>query len=171
MFIPDSATSQDNVPFLEDAKGDGAKYYSTSKSITDCETDVRNAIALNGGFVVNFASGKFKSGDSVRFGYIIEFVIKGIPGRITIMGLPIRKETPSKIKQTRKMALLNVANSFQSAFMINRLVPGSNPLIMHMLVDGPTGEQVPIHEAIENRYQLSLPETSDIQEGEFKEIS
>lgn len=169
-FTPDQSKSTTDVPFIEDAQGAGAKYYSTTKSLEKCETAVRDSIALHGGHVASIVSGLFNINGVKRHGYLIDFSLGGNPGQITVLGFPMRKTTEARIKQVKRMALLNVAESFQSAFMCKQLMPGSNPLIMHLLVNGET----PLHEILAEQYQINLPdqpELPEIVDADFHEIS
>jgi hypothetical protein len=127
------------VPFLEDARADFAPFYSSSKTIKQAQSEIEKHLAKLGASVTNFVSGRFPDGEKTRFGYLINFRMKGVDGRIVVAALPIRRYTSTKEKQARVQALLNVSQWLQTQITQQVFSPGSNPLVPYLLAaDGKT---------------------------------
>ena len=118
-----------------------------------------------GAAVSHFQSGKFAD----RYGYRIEFIWRGARGRIDVAALPLRKETPGKIKRCKRQALFSVMHKLQGQFNSQLNMPGDVPLVPYMLdASGRT-----LIEAMREEGQLPAltdSETdSDVVEGDFRE--
>lgn len=135
-FTPTDSTSDLKVPFFEEARSDYAPYYSVQGyTIGKAKAQITAEIGKLSGAVVAFRDGYF--GESPRrYGYVIEFVLNGSPGRIQAAGLPIRKSTPVKIDKVRIQALLNVRDWLKTAVTSMIFSPGNNPLVPHLIGKG-----------------------------------
>lgn len=164
-FIPDDQGDL-TVPFFEDASSAlGVVGYTTSLSEAKLQAKVKQAMADLGGVVTGFQSGKFGN----RHAYRIEFIYQGSAGRIDIACLPVRKETPARLRQTKRQALFSVWKRLESQFNSMLVSPGDVPLVPYMLNEkGQT-----MLEWMRDAGKLAqLPEPKDDDdavEGEFRE--
>jgi hypothetical protein len=137
-----------SAPYFEDISSDeGFKGFSTQKSIKKLETEVTDAISKLGGFIVSIQRGKFTDEKiRSRFGYVFVFNIPG-PGNqgtvlaeIKIAALPLRKYTPAKEEQTKKMALYIVRDWLEDMFNFQRLTPAPVATLIPFMIgkDGDT---------------------------------
>lgn len=162
--IDRSAFQQDGILYLEDATSKNSQFHAVNLSLEEGENRVRMSISKLGGAVVQFIPVIFEQPE--RYGYLIEYVFKGGAfGQMPIAGLPIRtkKHTqyfPKKVEQARKQALYVAAQMFDSAYNSMRHMPLSNPLLMHLLVDGQKTIAQMIAERQELPEQFLLPEVT-----------
>lgn len=164
-FTPTAKDTKIEVPFFEDARADFAPYYAAEKTIERAKDALTAEIGKLGGIVVAFQEGHFGAGKKTRYGYRIAFTYAGRPGAISVAGLPIKNDhTERKIKQVKVQALMNAADWFKAAITQRVFSPGTDILLMHLLVDGRRTVADYIREA------GRLPELSDgndIVEGEY----
>lgn len=164
-FKPDIDEKDLVVPFFEDAKNeDGVIGYTTQKSIKQLKAEITAGFGRLGGSVIGFQSGKFGN----RYGFRIEFTFAGVPGRMDVACLPIRKETETKVDKTKRHALYSVQKRLEAEYSTMLVMPGDVPLMPYMLNDkGQT-----ILEVMRESNQIpALPESieEDIIDGEFDE--
>lgn len=162
-FIPDD---HDNlkVPYFEDASSLlGVIGHSTQRSEQELRVEIERAMGHLGAAVLLFQAGKFGN----RYGYRIEFRWGGARGRIDVAALPLRKETPGKIKRCKLQALFSVMHKLQGQFNSQLNMPGDVPLVPYMLdASGRT-----LIEAMREEGQLpALPKPDEeAVEGEWRE--
>lgn len=134
-FTPTDEPDETKIIFYEEARADYAPYYSSSKSIDDAKKEVLAELSKLGAGVLSFQEGTY--GDNPkRHGYQITFNLRGMTGVIRVAGLPMRKPTDSKKDSVRAQALLNVRDWLKASVTQPVFSPGSNPLLMNLLVDG-----------------------------------
>lgn len=127
-----------NVPCIENARADFAPYYAPQNwSIGKAKNAVTAEVGKLGGAITDFKEGYFGSEDNPRYGYVIEFVMNGAPGRIQVAGLPIcNRLTEQKIEKVRIQALLNVRDWLKAGITSMIFSPGNNPLTQHLIGQG-----------------------------------
>ena len=172
-FTPTEEKSNLTVPFFEDATAAFAPYYSSQKTVDDAKSEIRSEVGKLDASVNSFVDGYFGS-DPKRYGYLIEFLYNGAPGVIKIAGLPIRKVTESKLKRVKVQALLNVRDWLKASVTQHVFSPGSNPLIMNLLV--PNTQQTLLEYMKSGNFQNMLQSGDDkkdtsIVDGEFSEVN
>ncbi len=168
-FIPDEREEGLTVPFYEDATQTlGIVGHSSSRSEKELRVEIERAMAHLGAGVNGFTSGRFgKDGGPYRYGYVIEFKWQGVDGRIQVAGLPIRKETPSRIDKSKRHALYSVMHRLQAQFNSQLVMPGDVPLVPYLLnEDGQTLMEVI---AEQQKFPKLMDPQADIQEGEWRE--
>lgn len=135
-FIPDSKDNAIAAPFFEDARADFAPYYSSTKNLKTAMNEVAQEMVKLGAFITNFQPGKFTVNKRERLGYVIEFLLNGVTGRLTIAGLPLYSTTAAKENRVRVQCLLNVRDWLKAAVTMQVFSPDTSPLIPYLLVDG-----------------------------------
>jgi len=164
-FKPDVDEKDLVVPYFEDASNeDGVIGYTTQKSQKKLKAEITAGFGRLGGSVVGFQSGKFAN----RYGFRIEFTFAGVPGRMDVAALPIKKETESKVDKAKRHALYSVQKRLEAEYSTMLVMPGDVPLMPYMLND--SGKT--ILEMMRESGQLpALPEKveEEIIEGEFYE--
>jgi hypothetical protein len=144
-FIPDQPDRQQPVPYLEDVSGAGGWVgHTTSKSIDVLTAEISTALGRLGGNITGVQSGSFQDdGNPVRKrpGYVLRYTYatpdgRALAGKIEIAGLPIRKYSPEKEKQSRKMALFMLRDSLEGLWYMQQLSPGLVALMPFMLAEG-----------------------------------
>lgn len=169
-FVPDELPDGLQVPFYEDASGAlGIVGHATNRSEKELRVEVERSMAHMSAAISSFASGRF--GDEpgpYRYGYVIEFKWQGVAGRITVAGLPLRKETPSRIDRSKRHALYSVMLRLQSQFNSQLLMPGDMPLVPYLLNErGQTLMDVVAEQ--QGFPQLEAPQ-GDVVDGDFREM-
>ncbi len=135
--IDKSALVETDMLFFEDANASNSQYHTSGekRSIESAQEEVRRAFARLGGAVVSFIPVVFEKPD--RVGYLIEFVFRGgAYGQFPVAGLPIRTSTDIRKTRARVQALMVAADILDANANAARHIPLSNPLLMHLLVDG-----------------------------------
>lgn len=127
-----------DILYFEDANATNSQYHESHKrrSLEDAQDQVRRAFARLGGAVVSFVPVVFENPD--RVGYLIEFVFRGgAYGQFPVAGLPIRSNT-AEVRKThaRVQALMVAADILDANANAQRHIPLSNPLLLHLMVDG-----------------------------------
>lgn len=164
-FIPDEHDDL-RVPYFEDASSLlGVIGHSTQRSEQELRVEIERAMGHLGASVLFFQAGKF--GD--RYGYRIEFRWRGAKGRIDVAALPLKKDTPSKMKKCKRQALFSVMHKLQGQFNSQLNMPGDVPLVPYMLdASGRT-----LIEAMREEGQLPALTDSEsdpnVVDGEFRE--
>ena len=162
-FIPDDFNEELDVPFFEDAtNADGVVGYTTGKSVKQLKSMITTGFGRLGGSVTGFQSGKFGN----RYGFRIEFTFNGVPGRMDISALPIRKATEVRIDKAKRHALYSVWQRLQAQYNSMLIMPGDVPLVPYMLnASGQT-----ILEVMRESGQIPALPTGEesVIEGEFK---
>lgn len=135
-FVPDDFEIKEAaVPWFEDASSElGIKGHATSRTIDDLKTEIRAAMSALGGGVTAFLIGHW-DGKPMRYGYEIRFKYGQRAGRIHIVALPLKKETPGKKERTLKQALYTVRESLQAQFNAGIMMPGNAPFVGYLLDD------------------------------------
>lgn len=154
-FTPTEDVRVAKVPYFEEARADLAPYYDNFKhwTVKKAQQAVQDEIVKLEGTVTGFIAGVFED-PRPRYGYRIEFVFKGAPGRINLAGLPLRHTaTQRKIDGVRVQALLNVRDWLKTQVTSMIFSPGNNPLIPHLL--GPGNRTMA--EFIADRASLDIP--------------
>jgi len=137
----DALKTEIEVPFFEDATGETAPNYRTTRSVTDAQSELSRWLGKHGGIVTGMIPVRFNNAvaakNVLRYGFIVEFMFGGgARGRMHIAALPLRKESVDKKNRVLAMALLNRAEYFKAAFTTRIHDPYSNPLLQYLLVDG-----------------------------------
>lgn len=165
VFTPSEQDLAFDIPYFEDAKAEFAPYYSSSKTISNAKAEIRLELSKLEASVKRFQEGHFGI-DPKRYGYQISFFLQGAPGVIRVAGLPIRKETDRKIERVQVQALLNVRDWIKASVTQPVFSPGSNPLMMNMLVPG-SGKTIGEYLLKSGNLALPIGEDSEVFEGEF----
>lgn len=153
-FTPDNKDSTINAPWFEDARTDFAPYYSSTKNVKSAMSEVAEEMVKLGAFITSFQPGKFTVNKRQRLGYVIEFLLNGATGRITVAGLPLYSHTEAKEKRVRVQCLLNVRDWLKAAVTMQVFSPDTSPLIPYLLVPGADGQQYTIAELVTRRGEL-----------------
>ncbi len=171
VFIPEQTPAAKLVvPFIEDARTDYAPYYSSKKTIAEVQGEIAAELGKLGGFVNMYLPGYF--GDKPkRYGYEIRFSFKGAPGLIRVAGLPMRSETPTKKNQVAVQALCNVRDWLKMLVTQQVFMPGSEPLMQYLLVDGRDGQKTLAEYLLETGRLplLAAPKADEAVEAEVVE--
>jgi hypothetical protein len=136
-FTPtDNPQSKLTVPYFEDARANFAPYYNIEdRPLDKVQDEIRAELAKLGGINSEFQEGYF--GTTVkRYGFLLKFQVGANRAQMQVAGLPMRKETPAKIKKVRLQALLILRDWLKSAVTSRVFAPGSNVLLQFLLVDG-----------------------------------
>ena len=167
-FVANVDTDELIIPFWEDASNaDGVMGYTTGKKIKELKVLITGDFGKIGGSVISIVEGKNLAG--TRYGYQINFTFRGMPGRLVVMALPIRKETPSKINKAQRHALISVHARLVSQYNTALVMPGDIPLMPWLLnAEGQT--MVEYLQKIGSVPALPEPQEDIIEEGEFTEI-
>lgn len=136
--IDDAVHEKLPPPYFEEATAEFAPYYTVgAHGVTEPQVklDVTEEIAKLDGEILGFQKVKYEG----RFGYMIKYHLRGLPGVIHVAGLPIKhKATDKKISHVRVQALCNVRDWLKSAVTAEIFSPGCNILASHLLVPGST---------------------------------
>lgn len=155
-FTPENKDSTITAPWFEEARADLAPYYSSTVTLKSAQAQVVSEMGKLMAAVTNFQAGKFEVNKRQRFGYVIEFLLNGAPGRIQVAGLPIKSYTPAKETRVRVQCLLNVRDWLKAAVTMQVFSPDTSPLIPYLLVPGAGGQQYTVAEYILSRGNLPL---------------
>jgi len=166
-FTPTQAERPElDIPYFEDARADYAPYYASSKNVMTAKSELAQALALLGGIIIAFQEGKFGTGRKARHGYQIYYEYNGAKGRFAVAGLPMRAaETERKVEQVRTQALLNAADWWRSTITQQVFSPGTDPLMMNLLVDG----ERTVVEYMRETGSFPRLSAGDVVDGEFEE--
>lgn len=131
------------VPYFEDISGDvGYRGYSTGKSIEKLQSEVTNAIANLGGYLLNVQRGKFTDDRGRgRFGFVFLFSIAGPGGTGTVMAeikvaaFPLRKWSANKEEQAKKMVLFVLRDWLVSMFNFQKVTPTEVATLIPFMLD------------------------------------
>lgn len=177
-FIPDQPNEQQPVPYFEDVNGAGGWVgHTTSKSIESLCAEISTALGRLGGSVIGVQSGSFQdehAPNRKRPGYVIRYTYatpdgRSLAGKIEVAGLPLRKHTPEKEKQSRKMALYMLRDALEGLWYMQQLSPGLVALMPFMLAEN--------DQTFSQKFQsglLALPmprRMDDVVDGQAKEVS
>jgi len=145
-FIPDEQQNNIDIPYFEESsKKYGIQGHGTNKTESQLLSEIASAIGRLGGMYQGADSGTFEFAEGeVRYGYSIRFNLAGHNGEIKLAALPIRSETPARIRQAKRQALFNLRETLEAQYMMVLLVPGSMPLMEHLSLPGgqPLAEKV-----------------------------
>jgi hypothetical protein len=126
------------VPFLENARADFAPYYTADQhswTVAKAKVALESELGKLSATVSRYREGDFTIAGQVRRGYQIEFIWKGVRGRIMVAGLPIEKTTTDvKLNKAKIQALLNVRDWIKVAITARIFSPGEHPLISHLIL-------------------------------------
>jgi hypothetical protein len=124
------------VPYIEEARSDYAPYYSPRGwSVQKAQAAVSAEFSKLGAGIQRFREVDFQIEGQERRGYFIEFVWRGVPGKMLVAGLPIRKQrTEVKLRDVKIQALLNVRDWIKSAVTAEVFSPGNSPFLPHLLL-------------------------------------
>jgi len=167
-FVPIVDKDEVVIPFWENAtNADGVVGYTTGKSIRELKALITGDFGKIGGSVIGFVDGKNLA--DTRYGYQINFTFRGAPGRLVVMALPIRKETPTKINKAKRHALISVHARLLAQYNTALVMPGDLPLMPWLLnTEGQT--MVEYLQEIGSVPALPEPQEDIIEEGKFTEI-
>lgn len=167
-FVPTVNKDEVVIPFWEDASNaDGVRGYTTGKSIRELKALITGDFGKIGGSVIDFVDGKNLAG--TRYGYQINFTFRGAPGRLVVMALPIRKETPTKINKAKRHALISVHARLESQYNTALVMPGDVPLMPWLLnAEGQT--MIEYLQEVGSVPALPEPQEDIIEEGQFVDI-
>lgn len=129
------------VPYWEDARADIAPYYSLRDwTLADMMKAVEVEFSKLGAGIRRFRYGVFDIEEQERHGFQIEFVWKGVKGRIVVAGLPMRGEiTDTKLLKVKLQALAVTRDWIKAAVTAQVFSPGAHPLVPHLILpDGTT---------------------------------
>lgn len=164
-FIPDEQDDSLVIPFFEDASGQiGVSGYSTTKSESVLKSEIERWMARMGAGVAAIQSGKM----GARYAYQIEFIYHGRKGRMRVVALPIRSETPARIKQAKAQALFSVARKLEAQYNAMLNSPDDFPFMLNLLDDkGKT-----LIEVLQEQGTVpALPEPKEpVPEAEWREV-
>lgn len=135
--IDPSALAQESILYFEDANSSNSQFHAIRKSTTidDCKQRVQVAMSKLGGAPLQFIPVIFENPS--RYGYLIEYVFSGgAHGQLPVAGLPLKNESPSNKVASRKQALMVAAHMMNASYNAIQHTPLSNPLLLHLLVDG-----------------------------------
>lgn len=137
-FIPSENDNGIEVPYFEDARADYAPYYRSidNTPLQSAKAQVGAEMAKLGAGVSRIVEGYFDDLSPRRYGFQIHYFYGGMPGRLDVACLPLRNKTARKLKAAQVQALLNVRDWLKAAVTAKVFTPGSNFLIMNLLVDG-----------------------------------
>lgn len=156
--IDPSAFADDQLLFLEDANAKNSQYHAVHRDVKESQDEVRRAMARLGGAVTQFTPVIFEEPD--RYGYLIEYVFRGGAfGQFPVAGLPIRARQPSETlkDKARRQALNIAADVLDASANSARHIPLSNPLLLHLLIDGKQtiAQMIAERQALPERFLLS----------------
>lgn len=156
--VDTTALKNGDILYFEDANSSNSQYHTggDKRSIDDAQEQVRRAIARLGGAVISFIPVIFEQPE--RVGYLIEFVFRGgAYGQFPVAGLPIRSSTENRKKYARVQALMVAADILDANANAARHIPLSNPLLLHLLVDGKQtiAQMIAERQALPERFLLS----------------
>lgn len=148
-FLEDDKTNTRlhiRVPYFEDARANFAPYYASAAAakpekrkrlLVDSQDAVGAELAKLGGVVTRIRAILAKENSQRRYGFLIEFEYRGVPGVLHVVGLPMKSaETPLKVLGVQVQALLNVRDWLKAAVTNQVFAPGGDVLIPYLLVDG-----------------------------------
>jgi hypothetical protein len=136
-FVPDQSEAQE-VPYFEDAIGsEGWEGHRTEKTIDRLKSEIGEVIGLLGGFVSFYKPGVFHIGDVDRPGLQVYYSLAGMPSRMDIAALPVRKA--HNREKSLKMALYMFRAALKGAWFMQMLSPGLSVLIPFMIADRESG--------------------------------
>lgn len=164
-FIPQNQEAK-KVPYFEDVAGkssEGWEGHESEKSIDRLKNEVAEAIGRLGGFVSHYQSGDFEIGDMRRSGLRLFYSLGGVPARIDIAALPVRR--PSNRERSLKMALYMLRDGLRGLWFFQQLSPGYAPLMPFMIADN-EGHTVSQLWAGREIGKLLPPSASEFIEGE-----
>lgn len=135
--IDTSAINKPDILYFEDATSKNSQFHAVNRSLTEVQESVRISMGKLGGAVTQFIPVIFE--DPKRYGYLIEYVFRGGAfGQFPIAALPIRREQPHLVEKARKQALMVASHLMDASYNVQQHTPMSNPLLLHLLVDGQT---------------------------------
>jgi len=138
-FIPDQMSVQTpQVPYFEDSKLHEVPGRGTEKSELQLQNEIRNLMVRLQAANVYFTVGKYYSGNGIpdRHGYLMTFTLNGIPGRMEIAALPLRKETDARKRDALKQSLYLVRQWLEAEIMSVMYRPGAVPLVPYLIGQG-----------------------------------
>lgn len=155
-FTVDSPSDQTEVmkrktPFFEDAQSVQAAGYDLRNEIEYYQTKLETALRRMEATQIIFINAK-DDAKPLRYGYRITFRLNGIPGRIDILAMPLKKETPARKLQALKQALYIKALELEAALNSRFIEPGAIPLIPYLIGDG----DMTVKEAMTRGYDLPM---------------
>lgn len=138
-FIPEPVSrGSDQIPYFEDSSEVKIPGWRTRKDAPTLQREIMGLmLKLNAGNV-NFTPGRFPAAPNQpqRYGYLMTFSLNGIPGRMEIAALPLRKETAIRKDDALQQALFLVRNWLESEIYSVMYRPGSVPLIPFLIGAG-----------------------------------
>ena len=168
-FVPDEPMEGLHIPYYEDASSSlGIVGHATNRTEQELRIEVERFMAHLGAAITGFYSGRFGEDEGpFRYGYVIEFKWEGNSGRIIVAGLPIRKETATRIDKAKRHALYSVMLRLQSQFNSQLVMPGDMPLVPYLLNEKGQSLMEVIAEQ-QGFPQLEAPQ-GEVVEGDFRE--
>jgi len=167
-FTPDDHQQEAlQVPYIEDARADMARLYSSDKTINQAKSEIEINLARLGAALVSLQSGTFNVNGQDRIGYVLRFRWHGAEGNFPIAGLPIRKRTEAKERQVRVQALLNIAAWLDTCWALQVFSPQSMPLIQYLLTGD--GKRVIDHMLASGAVPMLSAPQDDVIDAEFEE--
>lgn len=168
-FTPDGTRTHSLVPDWEDATAATAPYYSSKLSLQKAIEEIKKWTLKLDASVMDIVSGSYvvDPDPRERYGYIIHFSYKGLPGQIRVVGLPIRDKIgltrramlfETKLERVRVQALLNVRDWLKSAFTASIFNPDASPLIPYLT----TGDGRSVAEMVKDGTMLMLSASKEI---------
>lgn len=138
-FIPEPVkTSVFQVPYFEDSSEVKVPGWRTRKTAKQLQLEILDLmLKLNAGNVI-FTPGSFPAAPDQppRYGYLMTFSFNGIPGRMEIAALPLRKETQIRKNDALEQSLFLVRHWLESEVYSVMYRPGSVPLIPFLIGAG-----------------------------------
>lgn len=168
-FVPDMDqkwVDSNSVKFFEDARADDYPFYSSRKSLADAQLETKNEMEKIGAIKVVFQSGVFVLNGLKRYGYRVHFLLYGAAGIYPCVGLPMKKENENKKERVLVQCLLNLSALLKAYRTSESFLPGSNPLIPHMLADSENTFSQKILEYVESDEIRKLTPPQEYWEGE-----
>ncbi len=134
-FIPELEKSISTVPFFEENAKLKIPGRGTHKTAAKLQAEIAKLLGELGAFAVTFYAGKFDT-KPVRYGYQISFRYANADGRIDVLALPMRHETPAKKQDALEQALYLLRNKTEAQVYARFYEAAGSALIPYLIGAG-----------------------------------
>lgn len=135
-FIPDKPSAPAlEVPFFEDITAKDVPGRGVTKPIDFYQKQIVNLMLKLGAGKVLFVPGTFPTLPK-RYGYQITFSLNGIPGRIDVAALPMKKETPNRKDRALAQAIYLLQLWLEAEVFSTIYRPGAISLVPYLIGEG-----------------------------------
>lgn len=182
-FQPSLDSERETAPYFEDvSKQAGWAGHSTTKSLSELQSQIAAAIGRLGGMVVSWQPGTVRVDNKERDAFRVFMAIQNadgvaIPGQFTVAALPVRTSSRNALaRRTQrdkalKMALFNLRDQLETAWRMQHLIPGLSALLPFML---DSKSKQPYYMVIAEKGKLTnlLPAVteSDVLDAAYEEV-